>query len=268
MVGVFEEPGQEGKECVKLHLSCPDMSYTTITVFAVIVPKLFTPVLLGLPFLDINDLVSCHHDRTCIHLPTGRDILMPGEHAPPPPPTIQEHREACRLENLAKIRSDAEARRAEKEKPELKSECLLLESCRLHDIKHDVIQELCLQNNQTPPSFASKESIVIGLIKGKITHLAFVDRLACEEAAFCTKFKGCFPSDIPPIHQLPDDVHHRICLRDPNVNINQCSYSCPKQYRETWKRMLDEHIAAGCLRPSSSPYTSPAFLIPKADPKV
>ncbi|KAF8226897.1 hypothetical protein L208DRAFT_1497489, partial [Tricholoma matsutake] len=29
-----------------------------------------------------------------------------------------------------------------------------------------------------------------------------------------------------------------------------------------------QHIVAGCIQPSSSPYASPSFIIPKADPTV
>ncbi|PSR72228.1 hypothetical protein PHLCEN_2v11903, partial [Hermanssonia centrifuga] len=42
-------------------------------------------------------------------------------------------------------------------------------------------------------------------------------------------------------------------------------YECPKKYREAWKTLLQQHLAAGQIRPSSSPHASPAFLIPKAD---
>ena len=109
-------------------------------------------------------------------------------------------------------------------------ERLLLESRRLRDMKQDIIRELCLRNNRPPPHFASKEDIVVGLIKGKITHLALLDRLAEAEKTFRAEFSSSFPSDILPVHCLPDDVYHRIRLRDPNVNINRRSYSCPKQY--------------------------------------
>lgn len=34
------------------------------------------------------------------------------------------------------------------------------------------------------------------------------------------------------------------------------------------KTLIDQHVAAGRIWPSSSPYTSPSFTIPKADPTV
>ncbi|GAA5994519.1 hypothetical protein JCM11641_005213, partial [Rhodosporidiobolus odoratus] len=39
-----------------------------------------------------------------------------------------------------------------------------------------------------------------------------------------------------------------------------------RKWRERWKKMLEEHIAAGRLRPLSSPYASAAFVVPKKDP--
>ncbi|KIM63173.1 hypothetical protein SCLCIDRAFT_81257, partial [Scleroderma citrinum Foug A] len=48
--------------------------------------------------------------------------------------------------------------------------------------------------------------------------------------------------------------------------IQWCSYDCPKKFCEAWKTLLQQHIDAGHLHPSNSPHSSPAFIIPKADP--
>jgi hypothetical protein len=40
----------------------------------------------------------------------------------------------------------------------------------------------------------------------------------------------------------------------------------PRRYLESWRRLLNQHVAAGRLQPSSSPFGSPAFIIPKKDP--
>jgi hypothetical protein len=50
--------------------------------------------------------------------------------------------------------------------------------------------------------------------------------------------------------------------------IQTRSYDCPQRFRAAWKTLLDQHIAAGRLRPSESAHASPAFIIPKADPTV
>lgn len=46
------------------------------------------------------------------------------------------------------------------------------------------------------------------------------------------------------------------------------SYSCPRKYKEAWKTLLNQYLKAGRIQPSSSPYASPAFLVPKPDPTV
>jgi len=43
------------------------------------------------------------------------------------------------------------------------------------------------------------------------------------------------------------------------------SYSCSWRLRETWKTLLDQHLAVGHICSSSSPYSSSAFLVPKVD---
>ena len=36
----------------------------------------------------------------------------------------------------------------------------------------------------------------------------------------------------------------------------------------SWKTLIDQHVATRRIRPSSSPYSSPSFIIPKADPSI
>ena len=50
------------------------------------------------------------------------------------------------------------------------------------------------------------------------------------------------------------------------MTIIRRQYNCPKKYREVFKTLLQEHMSAGCLRPSSLPFASPCFLVPKSDP--
>lgn len=85
---------------------------------------------------------------------------------------------------------------------------------------------------------------------------------------FKTSFSNRFPSNIPHARDLLEDVYHHIEIK-PGLPISVGhAYSCPQKYREGWKTLIDQHVAAGCVRPSSSPYTSPSFIIPKADPRV
>ncbi|SCV74548.1 BQ2448_7577 [Microbotryum intermedium] len=43
----------------------------------------------------------------------------------------------------------------------------------------------------------------------------------------------------------------------------QPTYGTPMRWRTAWRCLLDQHLAAGRLRPSSSEYSLPAFIIPK-----
>ncbi|KAF9536233.1 DNA/RNA polymerase [Agrocybe pediades] len=80
------------------------------------------------------------------------------------------------------------------------------------------------------------------------------------------KYADCFPTRLPDIaslNDLPDHIYHRIRLKDSNKVVRGRGYVSPKKYQAAWKSLLDEHLAAGRLRPSSSEFTSPAFIIPK-----
>lgn len=46
------------------------------------------------------------------------------------------------------------------------------------------------------------------------------------------------------------------------------SYSCLQKYRDGWKTLIDQHMKAGRIWLSSSPYASPSFVISKADSSV
>ncbi|GJE98689.1 polyprotein [Phanerochaete sordida] len=106
----------------------------------------------------------------------------------------------------------------------------------------------------------------VAMVKDACTVLAWKSTMEKEETIMRTKYDDLFPEDIPPIERLPTNVYHHFRLKDPNLVIAKRQYDCPKKYREVWRTLLDEHLAAGRMRPSSSPYASPAFLIPKNDP--
>ena len=77
-----------------------------------------------------------------------------------------------------------------------------------------------------------------------------------------------FPADIPDVCHLPEDVLMNIKLRDEIKPMVARAYSCPKKYREGWKTLIQQHLAAGHIRLSNSDYVSPAFIVPEADPTV
>ncbi|GAA5993032.1 hypothetical protein JCM11641_000854 [Rhodosporidiobolus odoratus] len=88
-------------------------------------------------------------------------------------------------------------------------------------------------------------------------------------AKLMDKFSDLFPSSLPPLtadYLRTTTTRHRIRLLDENKVHNQRGFNIPRKWRESWKRMLEEHLAAGRLRPSNSPFASAAFVVPKKDP--
>jgi hypothetical protein len=81
------------------------------------------------------------------------------------------------------------------------------------------------------------------------------------------EFKDVF-EPIPHVEKLPKDIQACINLKDASKTIATRTYTCPCKFREAWKTLIQQHLNAGRIRPSSSAYASPAFIIPKRDPKV
>jgi hypothetical protein len=82
-----------------------------------------------------------------------------------------------------------------------------------------------------------------------------------------TEFKDVF-APIPHVNRLPDEVFCQIKLKDASQSIKTQTYSTPRQYKEAWQTLIQQHLDAGRIRPSNSAHASPAFIIPKADPNV
>uniref|UniRef100_A0A0W0FPY8 Putative reverse transcriptase-RNase H-integrase n=1 Tax=Moniliophthora roreri TaxID=221103 RepID=A0A0W0FPY8_MONRR len=67
---------------------------------------------------------------------------------------------------------------------------------------------------------------------------------------------------------MPGDVRCTIKLKSADASIARRSYPSPRKYMESWRTLVKSHLDAGCICPSSSPYASPAFLVPKSDPSA
>ncbi|KAI7943161.1 hypothetical protein MJO29_013005 [Puccinia striiformis f. sp. tritici] len=109
----------------------------------------------------------------------------------------------------------------------------------------------------------------------------------CEssESSILDEFKDLFPIDIPAVSDAAEEaglfrdaafpekmqskdsrVRHRIILTDPQASFNKRQYPYPRKHLAAWRVLLDQHIAAGQIRRSSSQYASPSMIIPKKDP--
>jgi len=108
---------------------------------------------------------------------------------------------------------------------------------------------------------------VAGAICDHIEFLANKDALCKHEMHIKSNFTQIF-EPIPHIDELPDDIVAEIHLKNAEKTIKTCSYPSPQKYKEAWQILIQQHLDAGCICPSSSPCASPAFIVPKANPNV
>jgi hypothetical protein len=223
-------------EYVKLACSSVDSRWTSRVVRALVAPGLCTPLLLGGPFLSHNKVVIDHQTRTCVAKDDDYDLLHPLE---------KTQQELCSTASLP----------------------------LLYDYKRAVVNELNLVlpelRNIVEESCEPVDGLhIIAAVDARIASLAHAEELSRLDSTMKEKFADRFPVDIPHIDDLPTDVLYRVRLKDAHKVIQQRSYPCPRKYRDAWHTLLGQHLAAGRLRPSSSPHASPSFIIPKADPTV
>ena len=115
--------------------------------------------------------------------------------------------------------------------------------------------------------YNSKPLDSINVIKTTIEQLASKDRLVKLEETIKDDYKEIF-RPIPHISMLPVHDMARIKVKEVYKKISNRSYTCPRQYQEAFKTLIDQWLESGFIRPSSSPYASPSFIIPKADKTV
>ena len=70
---------------------------------------------------------------------------------------------------------------------------------------------------------------------------------------------------IPHVNEMPSKVVCKIKLKDTSKAITTRSYSCLHKSCKAWGILIQQHLDAGHIRPSSSARASSAFLMPKAD---
>jgi hypothetical protein len=207
-------------------------------VRAIVAPKLAYPVLLGGPFLESNKIVI-NHELGRVTAKDEQYQLLPA--VPLPLAVPQEEPVAVR--------------EPEEEMKEV-----------LGELEERTKGRRLLADKQSTTGTGHKH--FARTLKNRLEILAVWDDLARYEREVREEFADRFPADIPHVTRLPDDVYHRFRLKDPEKVIKCRSYACPKKYKDAWRQLLDQHLAAGRIRESSSEFCSPSFLIPKADPTV
>ncbi|GAA5985154.1 hypothetical protein JCM11641_005468 [Rhodosporidiobolus odoratus] len=93
--------------------------------------------------------------------------------------------------------------------------------------------------------------------------------MAERAARVMANYDDLFPDVLPALtldYLKRTATRHKIKFSDSGKTHNMRGFNVPRKWRERWKKMLDEHLASGRLRPSTSPFASAAFIIPKKDP--
>ena len=136
----------------------------------------------------------------------------------------------------------------------------------MDELKTKCAERLTRLESEDEP-YTMKPINTIAAIKTTIERLASKDRLIKLEETIKDEYKEIF-RPIPHILMLPTHNMARIKVKEAYKKISNRSYTCPRQYREAFKTLIDQRLESGFIRPSSSPYASPSFIIPKADKMV
>ena len=215
------------KEYVKMKLSSGNGSWQSTVFRAKVNTGLPVPLILGMPFLSSQHIVIDSESRTAKDKHTGYDLLNPKKPVRSWPP-----------ERVVPPPTPPKTSR-----PIIKT----LETA----------SEPALAGYLLPAP-------IMAAVRERIETISFQETLARKEAEMKKKYEDRFPLRLPDTtSDVPDHIYHRIRLKDPNKVMKGRGYSAPKKYQDSWKKLLDEHLQAGRIRPSSSEYASPAFCVPK-----
>src|SRR5882762_6165651 len=107
----------------------------------------------------------------------------------------------------------------------------------------------------------------VAAVRVHIETLAAQEQLNHMSNTVKTKYTKVFTL-IPHVDELLTDVYCCIKLKDASITVTTRSYTSPRKYKEAWATLIQQHLDAGCIRPSNSAHASPAFLVPKSDPTV
>lgn len=125
------------------------------------------------------------------------------------------------------------------------------------------------------------------LIAAALNEMEFIKEqsdLSGREESMLSEYADLFLGDIPAVGDGEDEwlsdsdgitpplmqkesakVRHKIVLTDPSAVINERQYGYPQKYLAAWRKLLDQHLAAGRIRKSCSQYASPSMIVPKKD---
>lgn len=244
--------GGEGRlvmrEWVKIAPSTVSSSWKSHPVRAIIAENLICPVILGRPFLKINQFIVDHAIPSCVSKTDGIDLLNEIK-------TTTNESSETRLTKEAPKQKQTRSTPADSEQ---QTQLLKELKQRTKGTKRQLDRGADEQRLRT----------VLAAIRTQVELLVNAEQLQRLNDEMRKRFADRFPVELHPVEDLPTNIYHRFKLHDSNKLISRRQYSCPRKYIEAWHTLLQQHLDAGRIRPSSSQYASLAFIIPKTDPSV
>ncbi|KAJ3925471.1 MAG: hypothetical protein NXY57DRAFT_882323, partial [Lentinula lateritia] len=163
-----------------LSLNDPSGGWSSHSVRALVVPSLCYPMILSIPFLAHNFLVTNYTARTVMDKTSGFDLMNPSVPFPPLiPTTLKQHRVAI----VATYEDSLELKKS-----------VMLE---LHAYFRDHPQLYC----SDPVSPID----VVAAIRSQIEHLSVIERLQKWSDEIKNQYTDVF-GDVPHIDELPSDI--------------------------------------------------------------
>ncbi|KIK73954.1 hypothetical protein PAXRUDRAFT_20343 [Paxillus rubicundulus Ve08.2h10] len=156
-----------------------------------------------------------HEECMCIIKGANYDLLNP-----PPPPKLKKEPANCQWIKYL----------------------VVAELCRVLPELKEIIDEECEP---------VKGVDVVAAINNRIDQVSMEEDFKHRNENLKKEYEDRFPMDIPHNDSLPSDVQFRVKLKDADKITQGRSYDCPQKFHAAWKTLLDQHIAAGRIRPSS-----------------
>lgn len=224
-------------EYVKLSPVTPDLSYVSCSIKAIITPGLCVPLLLGLPFLTVNNIGTNFAARIAIDKSCDYDLINL--------PVVVKRKKLIKPSvTLIEVKSN---------KQKMLQELVLV--CKEH-----------LKSGKGVPEVI-KPLNVAAMIKDHIEVLAQKEKFGSLEKDFLSEFKDIF-EPLPHVDKLLPNLTAQIRLKDVEQTIKMHTYAYPCKFCKAWQTLIQQHLDSGHIHLSSSPHALPAFIILKADVSV